>query len=124
MRRFDFQLGHTVTDPAIFRDLAAYWEDSYFKSMSALHVERPTTLTRVSEYIPEIVSFVEGIVQRGFAYESGGNVWFDTTRFEGAQGSAEAAETVDGGWCHTYAKLQPWSKGNRELLEDGEGEHG
>lgn len=124
------QLGHTVTDPAIFRDLAAYWEDSYFKSMSALHVERPTTLTRVSEYIPEIVTFVEGIVKRGFAYEAGGSVWFDTTRFEGASGAeadaeVEAEAEVDSqgesGWKHTYAKLQPWSKGNRELLEDGEG---
>ena len=108
-----------MTDPAIFRDLAAYWEDSYFKSMSALHVERPTTLTRVSEYIPEIVKFVEGIVERGFAYEGGGSVWFDTVKFEGAQGAQ--AQEGDEEWKHTYAKLQPWSKGNRELLEDGEG---
>ncbi|GAA5909081.1 hypothetical protein JCM6882_001183 [Rhodosporidiobolus microsporus] len=114
----DKQLGASVTDPAVFRDLAAFWEDSFFKSMSALHVERPTTLTRVSEYIPEIVSFVEGIVKRGYAYEGGGSVWFDTVKFEGAQGE-EGEE--DAGWKHTYAKLQPWSKGNRELLEDGEG---
>jgi cysteinyl-tRNA synthetase len=110
---FRSQLGATVTDPAIFRDLAAYWEGSFFDSMSALHVERPTTLTRVSEYIPEIVSFVEGIIARGLAYETNGNVWFDTAKFDGADGET--------GWKHTYAKLQPWSKGNRELLEDGEG---
>lgn len=114
------QLGSTVNDPTIFRDLAAYWEDSYFKSMAALHVERPTTLTRVSEYLPEIVTFVEGIVNRGLAYEAGGSVWFDTTKFEGAKG--EESKDGDDGWKHTYAKLQPWSKGNRELLEDGEGE--
>jgi cysteinyl-tRNA synthetase len=114
------QLGSTVTDPAIFRNLAAYWEESFFKSMSALHVERPTTLTRVSEYIPEIVTFVEGIVNRGLAYEAGGSVWFDTAKFEGAQG-VESNDEGDEGWRHTYAKLQPWSKGNRELLEDGEG---
>lgn len=84
--------------------------------MQALHVERPTTLTRVSEYIPEIVTFVDDIVKRGLAYAAGGNVWFDTTKFEGAEGN----EGTDG-WKHTYAKLQPWSKGNRELLEDGEG---
>ena len=85
--------------------------------MAALRVERPTTLTRVSEYIPEIVTFVEGIVERGFAYEGGGSVWFDTAKFEGAEGKGEGDEA----WRHTYAKLQPWSKGNRELLEDGEG---
>ncbi|GAA5866886.1 hypothetical protein JCM8547_003907 [Rhodosporidiobolus lusitaniae] len=114
----DKQLGASVTDPAVFRDLAAFWEESFFNSMSALHVERPTTLTRVSEYIPEIVSFVEGIVKRGFAYEGGGSVWFDTVNFEGAKGEEGEGDEE---WKHTYAKLQPWSKGNRELLEDGEG---
>lgn len=106
-----------MTDPAIFRDLAAHWEGSFLNSMKALHVEPPTTLTRVSEYIPEIVSFVEGIITRGLAYESEGSVWFNTTKFEGAEGD----EGSDG-WKHTYAKIAPWSKGNRELLEDGEGE--
>lgn len=87
--------------------------------MQGLHVERPTTLTRVSEYIPEIVTFVEEIVKRGLAYSAGGSVWFDTAKFDGAEG--EMKEEGDDGWKHTYAKLQPWSKGNRELLEDGEG---
>ncbi|BGP18099.1 cysteinyl-tRNA synthetase [Rhodosporidiobolus nylandii] len=115
----DKQHGASVTDPSIFRSLAAFWESSFFTSMSSLHIERPTTLTRVSEYIPEIVSFVERIVERGYAYEGGGSVWFDTVRFEGAKG--EEGGEGDEEWRHTYAKLQPWSKGNRELLEDGEG---
>lgn len=107
-----------MTDPAVFRNLAAFWEDSYFKSMAALHVERPTTLTRVSEYMPEIVAFVEQLVKTGSAYAASGDVWFDTTRFDGAKGATEEGKAE---WEHSYAKLQPWSKGNRELLEDGEG---
>lgn len=110
------QLGATVKDNAIFRNLAAYWEASYFRSMKALHVEDPTTLTRVSEYIPEIVDFTAGIIARGLAYEEDGSVYFNTGKFDGATG-------CDGedGWKHSYAKLQPWSKGNRQLIEDGEG---
>lgn len=84
--------------------------------MRALRVEDPTTLTRVSEYIPEIVQFTAGIIDRGLGYEEGGSVYFNTTKFEGSEGS-----NGPDGWKHTYAKLQPWSKGNRELLEDGEG---
>ncbi|UZJ55391.1 hypothetical protein CBS101457_004711 [Exobasidium rhododendri] len=112
----DGQNGHTVSDPAIFRRLAAFWEDAFFKDMKRLHVERPTTLTRVSEYVPEIVKFVQKIVSNGFAYEDSApgegkkNVWFDTKRFDGADDSK-----------HSYARLAPWSKGNRELLEEGEG---
>lgn len=86
--------------------------------MAALHVERPTTLTRVSEYMPEIVNFVDALVEKGNAYAASGDVWFDTGKFDGKKEHTAAGEE----WEHSYAKLQPWSKGNRELLEDGEGE--
>ena len=76
--------------------------------MARLRVRDPDTLTRVTEYMPEIVSFVEGIIRNGFAYEVEGSVYFDTKSFDNAEG-------------HFYAKLEPWSRGNRELLEEGEG---
>ena len=81
--------------------------------MDRLHILRPDTITRVSEYVPEIVSFVQGIMDNGFAYEGGGSIWFDVTKFEGADGK---------GFKHEYAKLQPGSKGNKKLLDEGEGE--
>ncbi|TFK70635.1 cysteinyl-tRNA synthetase [Pluteus cervinus] len=98
----------TVTDPAISRNLAAYWEEQFFNDMRRLRVRDPDTLTRVTEYVPEIVAFVERIVSNGYAYEAEGSVYFDTHAFDSADG-------------HDYAKLEPWSKGNRELLEGGEG---
>lgn len=76
--------------------------------MSRLHVRPPDTLTRVTEYIPEIIDFVKTVINNGYAYESEGSVYFDT-------------EVFDGSKSHVYAKLQPGSKGNKELLEDGEG---
>lgn len=111
----DRQSGHTVTDPSIFRSLAAYWEDDFNKDMRRLGISPPDTVTRVSEYVPEIVAFVERIIRNGFAYEHQGNVWFDVGAFEGAKSDANEAYT------HVYAKLAPWSKGNRDLLLEGEG---
>ncbi|KOS16083.1 cysteinyl-trna synthetase [Malassezia pachydermatis] len=113
----DATLAHTVSDPAIFRKLAAYWEASFFEDMRRLHVEPPSMLTRVSEYVPEIVAFIQRIIDNGFAYvddasNESKNVWFATSTFDG--GVCEAG-------THSYAKLAPWSKGNRELLEEGEG---
>ncbi|KAN0064745.1 cysteinyl-tRNA synthetase [Thecaphora frezii] len=120
----DASLGHTVTDPAVFRDTAAYWEAQFFNDMMRLHVEPPTTLTRVSEYVPEIVAFVQRIVDNGYAYAEGAdddkkNVWFDTRAFDGAKSKSKGE--AEGDFTHTYAKLQPWSKGNKELLDEGEG---
>lgn len=99
-----------MTDPAISRKLSAYWEGKFFEDMARLRVREPDTLTRVTEYVPEIVTFVEGIISNGFAYEAEGSVYFNTSAFDKSDG-------------HDYAKLEPWSKNNRDLLEEGEGKY-
>ncbi|KAK0242105.1 tRNA synthetases class I (C) catalytic domain-containing protein [Armillaria nabsnona] len=104
----DTEFGSTVTDPAVSRSLATYWEGRFFDDMARLRVRDPDTITRVTEYVPEIVQFVERIVSNGYGYVADGSVYFDTQAFDSADN-------------HAYAKLEPWSKGNRELLEDGEG---
>ncbi|KAI0339957.1 hypothetical protein BDW22DRAFT_1361032 [Trametopsis cervina] len=100
--------GHSVTDHSIFRNLSSYWEQQFFNDMRRLRVRDPDTLTRVTEYVPEIVAFVEGIIKNGYGYEVDGSVYFDTRTFDKAE-------------THDYAKLEPWSKGNNELLAEGEG---
>ncbi|KAI0088164.1 tRNA synthetases class I (C) catalytic domain-containing protein [Irpex rosettiformis] len=104
----DAKDGHTITDPTIFRSLSSYWEQQFFNDMRRLRVLDPDTLTRVTEYVPEIVDFVQGIVKNGYGYEVDGSVYFDT-------------RTFDKNPHHDYAKLEPWSKGNNELLAEGEG---
>lgn len=104
----NLKYGNELTDPALSRALAQYWEREFFKDMGRLRVRPPDTLTRVTEFLPEIVAFVERIIKNGFAYESEGSVYFDTGAFERAGG-------------HEYPKLQPGSKGNKDLLEEGEG---
>jgi len=74
-----------------------------------LQVLRPCVLTRVSEYIPEIVDYIEKIIVNGLAYERNGSVYFDVNRFDSQEG-------------HHYAKLVPEAFGDAESLQDGEGE--
>ncbi|KAI9105893.1 tRNA synthetases class I (C) catalytic domain-containing protein [Phlyctochytrium arcticum] len=105
----DSRYKETVTDPKIFRDFAAFWEAEYFRDMDALNIKRPDVLTRVSEYVPEIVTYIERIIENGYAYEAGGSVYFNTVKFDKAPN-------------HDYAKLEPWSAGNTKLMQEGEGE--
>jgi cysteinyl-tRNA synthetase len=60
-----------------FNAFARKWEADYFRSMEAIGVSLPDVLVRVSEYVPEIVAFIKKIVDRGYAYESNGSVYFD-----------------------------------------------
>ncbi len=63
----------------------------------------------MSEYIPENVAFIQRIIERGFAYESNGSVYFDVAKFD--------ADTD-----HYYAKLVPEAYGDEAALREGEGD--
>lgn len=104
----DVKLGSTVTDQKIFRDLAAHWEREFLKDMRALNVRPVSLMTRVTEFVPQVIQCVQGILANGYAYESQGSVYFDVAAFHERKG-------------HLYAKLCPWSAGNCKFFEEGEG---
>ncbi|XP_076311985.1 cysteine--tRNA ligase, cytoplasmic isoform X3 [Tachypleus tridentatus] len=105
----DSQLGAEVTDNTIFASLPQYWEEEFYKDMEALNVLPPDVVTRVSEYVPEIVAYIQKIIENGMAYESRGSVYFDTGKFD---------QTPN----HHYAKLVPEAYGDNQALEEGEGD--
>jgi cysteinyl-tRNA synthetase len=67
--------GTTVQDVAE-RYIAAFLEDSRELGV------RPTIHPRVTENMKEIIDFIAGLVEKGFAYESGGDVYFKTSQFQ------------------------------------------
>jgi cysteinyl-tRNA synthetase len=92
----------------IYLDLSQKFERRFFEDMEALNVLAPDQLTRVTEYVPSIVRFIEKIVANGFGYAtSDGSVYFDIDSFEKAG--------------HSYSRLEPWSKNDPALQADGEG---
>ena len=62
-------------------DLTRRYEKEFLRDMDRLNVSRPSILTRVSEYIPEIVTYISAIMDRKFAYEINGSVYFDLTAY-------------------------------------------
>ncbi|XP_062982210.1 probable cysteine--tRNA ligase, mitochondrial isoform X2 [Elgaria multicarinata webbii] len=58
--------------------LARFFEEDFKKDMDALQVLPPTIYMRVTENIPQIISFIQQIITRGHGYAtSKGNVYFD-----------------------------------------------
>lgn len=49
--------------------------------MGKLGVKNPNYITRVTEYVPEIIAFIEKIISNGYGYESNKSVYFDIKAF-------------------------------------------
>ncbi|MHB9130101.1 MAG: cysteine--tRNA ligase [Armatimonadota bacterium] len=54
----------------------------YFEEMEALNIERASVYPKATDNIPEIISLVESLIERGFAYEANGDVYFEVRKFE------------------------------------------
>lgn len=62
--------------------LTQTYEVEFFQDMTSMNVSAPTALTRVTEHIPHIISFVQGIIKKGFAYVTAdGSVYFDVLKY-------------------------------------------
>lgn len=55
----------------------------YYKDADGLNIKRATINPRATEYISEIIEFVSGLIEKGYAYEVNGDVYFRTKKFEG-----------------------------------------
>lgn len=91
-----------------FSDISRKYETDFLNDMKNLHCELPDVITRVSEFVPEIVRYIEKIISNGYAYESNGSVYFDVAKF-------------NDGDKHKYAKLEPTSATDPIKLKEGEG---
>lgn len=105
----DFHKGSDVNDHSIFAKLTQHVERLFHADMQALNILPADFLTRVSEYVPEVIEFIQRIIGNGFAYDSEGSVYFDVRKF---------ADDPN----HHYAKLVPEAVGDVAALNEGEGE--
>ncbi|WP_300346585.1 cysteine--tRNA ligase [Clostridium sp.] len=55
----------------------------YYQDADTLNIERATVNPRATEFIGEIIKFVKGLIDKGYAYEVDGDVYFSTKKFEG-----------------------------------------
>ncbi|GGE54226.1 cysteine--tRNA ligase [Pullulanibacillus camelliae] len=64
-------------------DIAERFIGAYKEDVHALHVKEADIHPRATETMDEIILFIERLIEKGYAYESGGDVYFRTKRFNG-----------------------------------------
>lgn len=79
-------------------EISEKYIEEYYKDAGALNVKKATVHPKVTENMTEIIQFVQDLIDKGYAYEADGDVYYSTRKFE------------------EYGKL---SKQNIEDLESG-----
>ena len=109
--KLDREKGHLITDHSVFNAHARKYEREFMEDMEALGIREPDVLTRVTEYVPQIIQFVEKIIDKGLAYKSNGSVYLSLDAFQAAG--------------HNYRKLNPAGPGGAATtaaeMAEGEG---
>ena len=64
------------------RELADKFIGEYFKDAKGLGIKEATVHPRATENIEQIIEFIKILIDKGYAYESGGDVYFRTLKFK------------------------------------------
>ena len=63
-------------------EIAKFYTDAFFSDCEKLNIKTPDVVEPATGCIPEFIALVEGLLEKGYAYEAGGNIYFDTSKLE------------------------------------------
>jgi len=64
-------------------ELAEFFINEYEQDVDAMRILKPDIEPRATEHIPEIIDLVSTLIDKGYAYEADGDVYFDIEKFDG-----------------------------------------
>jgi cysteinyl-tRNA synthetase len=62
-------------------EIAEFYEQEFFRHSQLLNIKKPDVICRATGHIPEMMTMIGILLEKGFAYQSDGNVYFDVSRF-------------------------------------------
>ncbi len=61
-------------------EIAKYYSDCFFEDCRKLNIRRPDVVEPATACIDEFIKVILSLLEKGYAYEAGGNVYFDTSK--------------------------------------------
>ncbi len=62
-------------------EVARFYTEAFFRDCERLNILRPEVVCKATEHIGEMIALIGRIEEHGFTYSSGGNLYFDVTKF-------------------------------------------
>ncbi len=63
-------------------EIAAFYTEAFFRDCEKLNIKRPDVVEPATHCIDEFIRVIQALLDKGYAYLSGGNVYFDTSKLE------------------------------------------
>ena len=63
-------------------EIAKFYTDAFFNDCAKLHIKTPDVVEPATHCIPEFITMIEGLLDKGYAYIADGNVYFDTSKLK------------------------------------------
>lgn len=57
-------------------EIASYYEEAFFKAVQLVGSKKPDLIPHATDYIQEMIAFIQELIEKGFAYETNGDVFF------------------------------------------------
>lgn len=63
-------------------EIAKFYTDAFFKDFEELNIKKPEIISPATDNIEEYIKIIEKLLDDGYAYEAGGNIYFDTSKLK------------------------------------------
>ncbi|MBQ3413797.1 MAG: cysteine--tRNA ligase [Clostridia bacterium] len=63
-------------------EIAKYYTELFFKDLELLNIEKPEIICKATDYIQDMLEYVEKLVEKGFAYETSTAIYFDVSKLD------------------------------------------
>ena len=63
-------------------EIAKFYTDAFFKDCGKLNIKTPDVVEPATNCIPEFIHMITVLLEKGYAYEAGGNIYFDTSKLK------------------------------------------
>ena len=64
------------------QEIAKHYTDAFFNDVNRLNIRIPDVIEPATNCISEFIEMIEGLLEKGYAYIAGGNVYFDTSKLD------------------------------------------